>query len=156
KPVQGYLAVVGLRPTAEDISARMTGNLTASISPNPNDGIKVNLKLDNARLTADGAEAAALDQLTANIDTITAGSAKITKLDLSGVRANASRNSTGALALAGVEVVPPAPATQPTVIVTATAPPAAAPTSPFQVSLGSFSLSGLHLAFMDQFVSPPV
>jgi hypothetical protein len=159
KPAQGYLSALGLRATADDISASMSGQLIASVNPNPNDGLKAELTLDHARVTADGHEAAALDELYVNIDSLSPGAAKVTKCLLQGVRATAGRDSNGALACAGIEVVPgaaaPAPPTA-TAAPPAQSPVAAAATSPFHWSLDKFSLGGLHLAFTDESMSPPV
>jgi hypothetical protein len=161
KPVRGYLVAFGIQPTADDISARMTGNLAATLVQNPHEEVNAILKLDNGRLTADGAEAAAMDHMTAKIDSLTSGSAKITEVDLDGVRANASRSSKGTLAMAGVELVPPTtqPGTTTEPARVEQPPPTPEPqtaTAPFHVTLGSFYLSGLHAGFVDQFVSPPV
>ena len=157
KPAQGYLSAIGLRATADDISATATEQLTASVSPNPADGIKANLIFNDAWLTSDGKEAAALDHLELGVDSLFPGLLKLGKLTISGVRCDAGRNADGSLAIAGVEIVPvsgnPTASKKSTQSVAAAIPPAT--TSIFRWSLDQFALNGLHVAFVDQAVSPP-
>jgi hypothetical protein len=157
KPAQGYLSALGLRAVADDISATATGQLTASVGANPGDGIKANLTLDNARLTSDGKEAAALDELDLGVDSLNPGLVKLGRLAIKGVRCDAGRNADGSLAIAGVELVKAA-ATEGGQ--KDSRQPSASPTSPvatsgFQWSLDQFALTGLHVGFFDQAVSPP-
>jgi len=157
KPAQGYLSAIGLRAVADDISATATGRLTASVGANPGDGIKANLTLDNARLTSDGKEASALDELDLGVDSLNPGLVKLGRLAVKGVRCDAGRNPNGSFAIAGVEIVKAAAnaagqkdSSQP--IASPTSPVA---TSGFQWSLDQFTLTGLHVGFLDQAVSPP-
>ncbi|MGD0462945.1 MAG: DUF748 domain-containing protein [Tepidisphaeraceae bacterium] len=157
KPAQGYLSAIGLRAVADDISAMATGQLTASVGANPGDGIKANLTFDNARLTSDGKEAAALDELELGVDSLNPGLVKLGRLAIKGIRCDAGRNADGSLAIAGVEIVKAA--------ASAAGPkdsrePIASPTSPaatsgFRWSLDQFTLTGMHVGFLDQSVSPP-
>jgi hypothetical protein len=154
KPAQGYLSAIGLRATANDISATATGQLTASVNQNLADGIKANLTFDDARLTSDGKEAAALDDLELGVDSLTPGLLKIGKLAIKGVRCEAGRNADGSLAIAGIEIVNSPPNTAPPEVSNQPVlPPTSA--SPFRWSLDQFALSGLHVGFVDQAVSPP-
>ena len=160
KPAQGYLSAIGLRATANDISARATGNLTASVDPNPGDGIKANLTFGDAWLTSDGKEAAALDDLELGVDSLTPGVLKLGKIAIKGVRCDAGRNADGSIAIAGVEIVKaaanaagPKESSEPVASLAST-PPATA--TPFRWSLDQFTLTGLHVGFLDQAESPPV
>jgi hypothetical protein len=158
KPAQGYLSAIGLRAVADDISATAAGRLTASVGANPGDGIKANLTLDNARLTSDGKEAAALDELDLGVDSFNPGLFKLGRLAIKGVRCDAGRNPDGLLAIAGVEIVKAAASAAGQ---KDSSQPIASPTSPvatsaFRWSLDRFTLAGLHVGFFDQAVSPPV
>jgi hypothetical protein len=151
KPVAGYLAQVGLRPTADDISASIDGTLSAQANPNAADGLKGSLTLTGGLITCDGRTAAALDRLSLDADSITPGSAKLASLGISGVRVFAGQNQAGNLAALGMEVVP---TTQPA---TPSASPVASPSpSNFRWSLAQFTLEDLHAGFGDDSVSPPV
>lgn len=152
KPAQGYLSAIGLRATADDISATATGQLTASVGENPADGIKANLTFGDARLTSDGKESAALDDLELGVDSLTPGLLKLGKLTIKGVRCNAGRNADGSLAIAGIEIVPVAPKASSEPIATPGPSPS---TTGFRWSLDQFALSGLHVGFADQSVTPP-
>ncbi len=151
KPVAGYLAQVGLRPTADDISASIDGTISAQVNPNAADGLKGNLTLTGWLITCDGRTAAALDRLSLDVDSITPGSAKLAGLGISGVRVFAGQNQAGNLAALGMEVV-------------ATTQPASPPPSPaaspspsnFRWSLAQFTLQDLQAGFGDDSVSPPV
>ena len=158
KPAQGYLSVLGMRAVADDINAAADGQLTASVGPNPGDGIGGTLSFTNARLTSDGREAAALDSLSLGIDSLTPGALKLGNLAITGVRCEATRNPDGALAMAGIEIGhAPASSPQPQV---SPAPGSRVPTpassSPIQLSLNQMTLSGLHMNFTDQSLSPSV
>ncbi len=160
KPAQGYLSAIGLRATANDISARATGQLTASVGPNPGDGIKANLTFNDAWLTSDGKKAAALDDFELGVDSLTPGLMKLGTIAIKGVRCDAGRNADGSLAIAGVEIVKattnaagPKESSEP---VPSPAPAPPATTTPFRWSLDQFTLTGLHVGFLDQAESPPV
>jgi Domain of Unknown Function (DUF748) len=158
KPVQPYLQTVGLRPTADDISASMSGEFKASVAPNPADGAEATLALDRAFVKADGKEALAMDRLSLNATALNTALAKLGKLEIDGVRCSTWRNTDGALGAAGIELMPPSaaashaqPAAKP-----AAAPPAAAEGATFRWTLEEFLLRHFHAGFHDASVSPPV
>jgi hypothetical protein len=158
KPVQGYLSALGLRATANDISATATGTLTAAVNPNPSDGIKANLTLNDAWLTCDEKEAAALDDLEIGVDSLTPGLLKIGSVAIHGVRCDAGRNPDGSLAMVGMEIVKStghAPASAPDTTAAVPAPAVTPVSKPIRLSLDQFTLTGLHVGFVDQAVSPP-
>ncbi len=156
KPAAGYLALVGLRPTADSISASVDGALLAQVAPNSADGIQGDLTFTNARVTCDGQTAAAMDHLSLDAQALAPGLAKLGKISVSGVRISASRNQHGNIAALGIEI---SPSTQPTTTATAQAPAISTPpavTSAFRWSLGQFTMQDVHVGFDDTSVSPAV
>jgi hypothetical protein len=159
KPAQGYLSALGLRAVADDISASMTGKMTAEVLPNPSDGIKADLLLDHARLSSDGREAAGMDSLAASVSNLLPTSIKISKVAIDGVRAIAGRNPDGSVAVAGIEIgaapakAPSSTSPPPLASVSPGASPAT-PASSFQWSLDQLALTNLHAGFVDEAVSP--
>jgi Domain of Unknown Function (DUF748) len=154
KPAAGYLALAGLQPTADMISASMSGLLKASIAPDPKDGLQAMLNLSDAQITCDGDRAAGMDHLSLDVQSLAPGSAKLGKLIISGVRVKARRGEDGNLGALGLEFSPLTPPAAPV------APPVAAPAIAagpvYRWSLGQFALEDLHAGFADASVSPPV
>ncbi|HEX4055787.1 MAG TPA: DUF748 domain-containing protein [Tepidisphaeraceae bacterium] len=158
KPVQPYLQIVGFRATADNISASMSGELKASVAPNPADGIEAALSLQQAYVRADEKEALAMDHLSLNATALNTALAKLGKLEIDGVRCTAEKSAEGVLGAAGIELAPPTvaairaeppappPAPQPAAVAGAT----------FHWTLDEFSLRHFHAGFHDRSVSPPV
>jgi hypothetical protein len=154
KPAAGYLALAGLRPTADVISASMNGLLQASVAPVPSDGLQATLNLNDAQITCDGKTAAAMDHLSLDVQSLAPGSAKLGQLNIRGVRITAARAADGNLGALGLELspnTPPAVARPPTPV-----PPAAAPATIFRWSLQQFAIEDAHAAFADASVTPNV
>ena len=154
KSVAPYLQTVGLRPTADDVSASMSGEFKASAAPNPADGIQATLALDRANVRADGSEAMAMDHLLLNAQALNTGLAKLAKLEIDGVRCEGEKSAGGVLGAAGLELSPPAVA--PSHAEPPAPPPAPVAAATFRWSLDEFLLRRFHAAFHDGSVSPPV
>ncbi len=156
KPAAGYLALIGLRPTADVISASMNGSLNASVAPDPRDGLQAAFNLKDAQITCDGQTAAAMDHLSLDVQSLAPGSAKLGKLTVSGVRISAVRAADGNLGALGLEL---SPLTPPPVAAPASPPPPTSPPAPasiFRWSLQQFALEDVHAGFADASMSPPV
>jgi hypothetical protein len=155
KPAEGYLRQFGLHAVADNISASMSGELTARAAPNPADGIQATLLLQQAHLKADGQEAAAMDRLQLNADGLNAKLAALSSLQIQGVRLQALRSSDGALGACGLELTTPsavgAPNPQPLTIA-----PVAAAQAAYRFKLAQFLLTNVHASFHDDSVRPPV
>jgi Domain of Unknown Function (DUF748) len=148
KPAAAYLASVGLRPVADDISASMSGLLNVSPASNPIDGVRAYLSLDRAHVTCDGEEAAAMDHLSLDAPSLTDSSFSFGNLSIAGVRCNARRGPDGGITAFGVEYSP-APRQSPS-------PTPAFVFPSFPVRLGKFVLSDFHARFADDAIAPPV
>lgn len=103
KPVEGYLSHLGILPVANEISAHMSGELTAKATSPAASALDVRLSLKNMALLADGQEAAAVDSLEVSINPFDYSNATFAGATLDGVRARAMRTADGRLRVGGVE-----------------------------------------------------
>lgn len=152
EPASGYLAYAGLRPAAQDISASVDGQLNMSVAPNPLDGVQATLTMDNGSVTCDSKETASIDHLSLDAQSVTAGSARLGQLLISGVRCQGHRSASGAFGALGVEFAPPTSAT-------AGSSGRSFSTSElpgFRWSLNSLMVENLHAGLVDDSVSPSV
>jgi hypothetical protein len=159
KTAAPYLAALGLRPTADDMSAYLHGRLQASPAQVFADGLQATLWLDEARITADGAPAASLQNVSIDASSVTAGSARMGKLAIDGVTLNVHRTADGVVSALGMSLLPPqtvAPASDPNDSADSPVSSSSSPSSPFRWSLDQLAVQNVHVGYDDVSMSPPV
>ncbi|HEY7119067.1 MAG TPA: DUF748 domain-containing protein [Tepidisphaeraceae bacterium] len=173
RPAAPYLAPVGIRPVAGDITLQLKGHLKATTRPAAPDTLTGRLDFHDVRATADGRETVSLGRLLVDVDALNSRSLHVGSIDIDHVRGAAHRTTAGYVGVAGIELLPlpvnaPAkpPATRPSRPSQVTAVAVAAKPSPtvsrapappaFDVSLSKLRIGDVKLAFDDQGVRPAV
>jgi hypothetical protein len=167
EPAAGYLAPLGLKPAAGDISFQLTGTVKAwpatqpapqpGAKPGPPPAIQGSIQLAGVAATADLQQAVALARVQLDADAITTRRADFSKLIIEGIRCNARRTSDGGFWVGGMKFfaidAPSAPATQPAL---RPGEPAVAASSPpvLRFRLGEFVLRDVQATLHDEFISP--
>jgi hypothetical protein len=155
----GYLAQLGLRPTARDVTVRADLSFVARTIPNSAD-FSAKVRVSNVSAIADGQQWASLENLELDAARLSASGVDITKLTLANGLATARRTTDGQVEIAGLAVAPAADA--PAVVATTVPSPAtpAAPVvvvksaPPFRFSLGELDLRNLQATVTDEVVAP--
>lgn len=160
-PVRGYLSPLGIEPKAREFSANMWAELKTTAAPSPSYGVKGELRLHTINLMADERETFGIDNINIGIDTLDGAQARISKVDVVGVRASAARTATGKIAIGGVEIDPNAPSSSDVAApVAATSPAAVVPAvsgslaGHFAWSVKELSVHSASASFRDDFVKP--
>jgi hypothetical protein len=159
KTAAQYLAALGIRPTADDISAYLHGRLQATPAQVFADGIQATLWLDEAKIVADGATAASVQNVSIDASSLTSGSARLGKLAIDGVTLNVHRSADGVVSALGMSIIPPqgqavAPASDPGDAGAGSS--TSSPSSSFRWSLDQLAVTGVHVGYDDVGLSPPV
>lgn len=159
RPAEPYLLPLGLRPTADSMTAQMKARLSTEALADPAKGVSATLALEEISARSDSSEAAAVDKVELKADSVDFSAAKLASLLVDGVRLNASRSADGTLRFAGIELVPATPAASASLAESEPAvPPTAGPTTrpvPYQVRLADLRVSNVTARFHDAAVSPP-
>lgn len=161
KAAAGYLAQLGLRPVAEDVTVEADLSLSARTIPNSAD-FTADVSVTNVKAVADGAQWASLESLRLDAKRLSAAGVELGTVSLKNGTATARRTAGGRVDVAGLAIVPgdavPAtapPATRPTPAVAAVPQAsvgAAAP--PFYFSLNALDVRNLQATVTDESVSP--
>lgn len=161
-PAQAYLAPLQIRTTSADISAEGKGHLYLQLKPAaaanaaPAD-VSAKLSLSDLRLTSDMRPAGSIKSITIDAPSLAPGAIHIAAIDISGVRANASRLKGGSLSFAGVELGSSATSaqTQPTSRPVAPMTPSVASSASPIVELKKLRVEDVELAFDDAATTDP-
>jgi hypothetical protein len=156
RPAAGYLAPLGLRPVAESISLASAMTITARASTTRPSDVTGSVTMEKLLATIDGAEAAGVDRVAIDAESVSPSAVRLANVTVDGVRASAARTDTGGIRFAGLETMTPQPpSTRPAVV---RPPPAPATTAPagMPVALGvrELTVRDVRLSFRDDGVSP--
>lgn len=105
RPIAGYLAPLGLKPTSGNIALQADSKIRISTTQ-PADCVAATVDLTNLRATADGTQTAKVDQVHIAVDRANGSGAKISQALLQGIGAYARRNANGNIAVGGFELLP--------------------------------------------------
>lgn len=111
KPAAGYLAALGIRPSGDNIAMAMKAKIKTeplavqTTSTTQPAGLKGTIVVSNVTASADNVEAAGVDKLTIEIDSLTPSRVVFGKILVDNVRASAARTSDGAIRVAGLDLV---------------------------------------------------
>ncbi|MCC6240544.1 MAG: DUF748 domain-containing protein [Phycisphaerales bacterium] len=158
RQIRSILEPLGLKPIADDLSARMTLSLHVEPAAGSATAVQAKLALNNLRATADDQESFAVDQIDLQATSLDYRTAHLAPVTLTGLRAHASRSSQGALRFFGIELIPAAPsapASTPASSAAATA--AGAPvtlSAPFTWSIEAIQCKDLSASFADHSFEP--
>lgn len=167
----GYLAPLGIRTTADALSAEATGDLALVVPPAAPEKLAGTIHLADLRLASEGRDVAALKTVKIDLSGAAPGQIAVEKILLSTGTFAAARTAAGALSVAGFELAPapppagtkamgttvagagaaPAPGT-PAPAAPASASPAAPP--PMRLSVGEFEVKDFTASFRDAAVDP--
>lgn len=157
-PVAQYLQPLGLNPVARSIDWAGTLKLSTDAGATP-DSITANVRIADVTARADTKEVVAVQAIDIAAKSIDAKGVKLSDLAIDGVKVHAGRSTDGRLRFAGIELVPPPPATKPTKTHVELAPAAPAATSPvanrYFVTLDAFRLKDLQASFGDEALAQP-
>jgi hypothetical protein len=148
-PLEPYLRLLGVIPTANEISLKAGGTLHLEQSAANPAKLAGALKMNDLSAIADGEEAAGLDHFTLDADSVDPRTINLADLTIDSARVSARRSADGRIRFGGVEYVGAPPSTQ----TAATSAPSsfAMPA----ISLGKFDLQHLSAGFHDDAVFPP-
>jgi len=152
-PLVGYLAPLGIHPSAEQLTMRMRGHaeLAPIVEPAGSDAFCGKFDLHDVLLAVDGASAVTLGKLALDIASISPSAASLRNLEITGVAVNALRVNSG-LQFAGLEMgAAPSRPTSPSLAV-----PAATPSPAFHVTLAGLAIRDVNLALEDRTLAPAI
>jgi hypothetical protein len=104
KAVEPYLAEMGIRPVANAIEGGFAAHLEVAVTGPAHDTLTGSALLTDLRLSADGAESAALDRAFVELGSFSRSGAAIPRVEIEGVRAQASIEPPDALRIAGLDL----------------------------------------------------
>lgn len=161
-PVQAYLSALQVQTTSADISAEGKGHLRLQLKPAavanaaPAD-FSAKLSLSDLQLSSDMHPAGSIKSIVIDAPSLAPGAMHVAAIDISGVRANASRLKGGQISFAGIELGSSTSSTK----TKATSQPAA-PTSPVVangaapiVEVKRLRVDDVDLAFDDAATTDP-
>lgn len=108
-PAQAYLSALQVQTTSADISAEGKGHLRLQLKPAapagaaPSD-FSANLSLSDLQLSSDMRPAGSIKSIKIDAPSLAPGAMHVADVDISGVRANASRLKGGQFSFAGIEL----------------------------------------------------
>jgi hypothetical protein len=156
RPAQGYLLPVGIKPAANDISLAMNARIAAAPTTRPSTtqpaDIAGSIVLDSIRAVADGEEFAGVDRIVVDLAALKQGAPHFSSVLIDGAHGSAMRTRTGAIRVAGIELVPASASAPPAK--TAPPAPAAPPSIPAAWALDRLAVKNVRGTFVDESVSP--
>lgn len=108
-PAQAYLSALQVQTTTADISAEGKGHLRLQLKPAaaPNAApadFSAKLSLSDLQLSSDMRSAGSIKSIVIDAPSLAPGAMHVAAIDISGVRANASRLNGGQISFAGIEL----------------------------------------------------
>jgi Domain of Unknown Function (DUF748) len=107
-PAAGYLHLLGIRPTSNDITLAMNARFTVTKSAIRPGALAANIALDHLVATADNQEAATLDKIAVRVDAVDLTTARIAQVAIEGGQCQLHRDPRGEIGVGGLQIVRPA------------------------------------------------
>jgi hypothetical protein len=141
KPAAVYLAQMGLKPVADQLTVTAKASFNASVVPNSPD-ISAELNVEDVHASADLQQWAALNKLKLKARRINLSTVEMVEVALEGGRASARRTSDGGVRIAGMELAPMPPSNKKE--------PTSQELPDFRVAVDEVSLKDMRAMFDDQ------
>ncbi len=146
RPLEGILGPLGVRPIATNVSFALRARAEATPARDDPDAIRGSVVVEGLVARADGEEAIALDRASLEADGIGPLGARLSSLDVTGVRANVARSTEGLIRVLGLELLGSGSS--------APEPSKEEPSSDRPWSLAKLAVRDVRVGFHDDAVSP--
>lgn len=103
-PVAPYLRMLGIEPVAKSIALESTGKLTIKPAPNGAQALQGSLALGKIAVRADGQDAAVVDNVQFDVESVSTTAARIGQILVEGAKLATYRSANGNLRYSGFEL----------------------------------------------------